>query len=83
MEPSEWGRISQLLTQLRHELQENEDSPAFRAVVLAGVTPVQSRVGYSATNKAVSAHPSPLYNVAHHRIQGSGVDRLQDYFFRL
>ncbi|MBE6253825.1 MAG: helix-turn-helix domain-containing protein [Bacteroidales bacterium] len=34
MEPSEWGRISQLLTQLRHELQENEDSPALRAVVL-------------------------------------------------
>ena len=56
MEPSEWGRISQLLTQLRHELQENEDSPAFRAVVLAGVTPVQSRVGYSATNKALYPH---------------------------
>ena len=34
MEPSEWGRITQLLTQLRHELQENADSPALRAVVL-------------------------------------------------
>ena len=34
MEPSEWGRITQLLTQLRHELQENEDSPALRAVIL-------------------------------------------------
>ena len=34
MEPSEWGRIIQLLTQLRHELQENEDSPALRAVSL-------------------------------------------------
>ncbi|MBR1869418.1 MAG: hypothetical protein IJ799_05065, partial [Bacteroidales bacterium] len=27
MEPSEWARITQLLTQLRHELRENEDSP--------------------------------------------------------
>ena len=34
MEPSEWGRITQLLTQLRHELQENEDSPALRNVIL-------------------------------------------------
>jgi len=34
MEPSEWGRITQLLTQLRHELQENADSPALRAVIL-------------------------------------------------
>ena len=34
MEPSEWGRITQLLTQLRYELQENEDSPALRAVIL-------------------------------------------------
>ena len=34
MVPSEWGRITQLLTQLRHELQENEDSPILRAVIL-------------------------------------------------
>ena len=34
MEPSEWGRITQLLTQLRHELQENEDSQALRSVIL-------------------------------------------------
>ena len=34
MEPSEWGRITQLLTQLRHELQENADSAALRAVIL-------------------------------------------------
>ena len=34
METSEWGRITQLLTQLRHELQENADSPALRTVVL-------------------------------------------------
>ena len=34
MEPSEWGRITQLLTQLRHELQENADSPALLAVIL-------------------------------------------------
>ncbi|MBO6168758.1 MAG: helix-turn-helix transcriptional regulator [Bacteroidales bacterium] len=34
MEPAEWGRIIQLLTQLRHELQENEDSPALRNVIL-------------------------------------------------
>ena len=34
MEPSEWGRITQLLTQLRHELQENDDSPALRTVIL-------------------------------------------------
>ena len=34
MEPSEWGRITQLLTQLRHELQENDDSPALRGVIL-------------------------------------------------
>ena len=33
MEPSEWGRISQLLTQMRHELQENADSPALRDVI--------------------------------------------------
>ena len=34
MAPAEVGRITQLLTQLRHELQENEDSPALRAVCL-------------------------------------------------
>lgn len=34
MEPSEWARITQLLTQLRHELRENEDSPALRNVIL-------------------------------------------------
>ena len=34
MEPSEWSRITQLLTQLRHELQENEDSPALRNIIL-------------------------------------------------
>ena len=34
MEPSEWGRITQLLSQLRHELQENDDSPALRSVIL-------------------------------------------------
>ncbi|MBR1539570.1 MAG: AraC family transcriptional regulator, partial [Bacteroidales bacterium] len=34
MTPSEWGRITQLLTQFRHELQENDDSPALRAVIL-------------------------------------------------
>ena len=34
MEPSEWGRITQLLTQMRHELQENADSSALRAVIL-------------------------------------------------
>ena len=34
MEPSEWGRITQLLTQLRHELQETADSAALRAVIL-------------------------------------------------
>ena len=34
MEPSEWGRITQLLTQLRHELQENDDSASLRAVIL-------------------------------------------------
>ncbi len=31
---SEWGRITQLLVQMRHELQENEDSPALRALLL-------------------------------------------------
>ena len=34
MEPSEWGRITQLLTQLRHELQENDDSESLRDVIL-------------------------------------------------
>ena len=34
MKPSEWGRITQLLIQLRHELQENADSAALRAVAL-------------------------------------------------
>ncbi len=34
MEPSEWGRITQLLIQLRHELQENPDSAVLRAVAL-------------------------------------------------
>ncbi len=34
MEPSERGRITQLLVQLRHELEENADSPALRAVIL-------------------------------------------------
>ena len=35
MDPSEWGRITQMLTQMRHELQENPDSPALRSVILA------------------------------------------------
>ena len=34
MESAEWGRITQLLTQLRHELQENADSTALRTVIL-------------------------------------------------
>ena len=34
MEPSEWGRITQLLTQMRYELQENADSSTLRAVIL-------------------------------------------------
>ena len=34
MDSAEWGRITQLLSQLRHELQENEDTPALRAVIL-------------------------------------------------
>ena len=34
MEPTDWGRITQLLTQLRHELQENKDSQALRGVIL-------------------------------------------------
>ena len=34
MEPAEWGRITQLVTQLRHELQENADSAALRSVIL-------------------------------------------------
>lgn len=34
METAEWGRITQLLTQLRHELQENADSAALRGVIL-------------------------------------------------
>jgi AraC-like DNA-binding protein len=34
MEPSEWGRITQLLTQMRHELQEKTDSPTLRSVIL-------------------------------------------------
>ena len=34
LEPSEWSRITQLLTQLRHELEENPDSPALRSAIL-------------------------------------------------
>ena len=34
MEPSEWSRITQFLTQLRHELEENPDSPSLRSVIL-------------------------------------------------
>lgn len=34
MGPSEWGRITQLLTQMRYELQENRDSQALRDVIL-------------------------------------------------
>lgn len=34
MGPSEWGRITQLLTQMRYELQENGDSLALRDVIL-------------------------------------------------
>jgi AraC-like DNA-binding protein len=34
MDPSEWSRITQLLTQLRHELEESADSPALRSVIL-------------------------------------------------
>lgn len=34
MEPAEWSRITQLLVQLRHELEENADSPALRLVIL-------------------------------------------------
>ncbi len=32
MTSAEWGRITQLLVQLRHELQESEDTPALRAL---------------------------------------------------
>lgn len=31
---AEWGRITQLLVQMRHELQENEDSPSLRSLLL-------------------------------------------------
>ena len=31
---TDWGRISQLLVQMRHEMQENEDSPTLRAILL-------------------------------------------------
>ena len=34
MEPAEWGRITQLLSQMLHELQESADSPALRSVIL-------------------------------------------------
>ena len=34
METSEWEHITQLLIQMRNELQENADSPALRAVLL-------------------------------------------------
>ena len=34
MGPSEWGRITQLFTQMRYELQENGDSLALRDVIL-------------------------------------------------
>ena len=34
MEPSEWSRITQMLIQLRHELQENADSLSLRPVIL-------------------------------------------------
>ena len=34
MDPAEWGRITQLLTQMRHELQEKTDSPTLRSVIL-------------------------------------------------
>ncbi|MBR1569600.1 MAG: AraC family transcriptional regulator [Bacteroidales bacterium] len=34
MTSAEWGRISQLLVQMRHELQESEDTPALRALIL-------------------------------------------------
>ena len=34
MEASEWSRITQMLTQLRHELEENADSPSLRSVIL-------------------------------------------------
>ena len=34
MEPEEWQRITQLLTLMRQELQDNEDSPALRSVLL-------------------------------------------------
>lgn len=33
MEPSEWERLTQLLMQMRHELQENSDSAALRSVI--------------------------------------------------
>lgn len=31
---SEWGRISQLIVQMRHELQENADSASLRSVII-------------------------------------------------
>ena len=34
MDTSEWGRITQLVTQLKYELQENEDSQSLRAIIL-------------------------------------------------
>ena len=34
MEPDEWLRITQLLTQMRQELTEHEDSPSLRSILL-------------------------------------------------
>ena len=35
MEPDEWDCITQLVTQMRHELQAHDDSPSLRSVLLA------------------------------------------------
>lgn len=34
MTSAEWGRITQLLVQMRHELQESDDTPALRSLLL-------------------------------------------------
>lgn len=66
MEPSEWGRITQLLTQLRHELQENDDSESLRDVILGYIRLI---LEYCAKQMAYS--PRYLGDVIHKSTGGS------------
>ena len=74
MEPSEWGRITQLLTQLRHELQENDDSESLWDVILGYIRLI---LEYCAKQMAYS--PRYLGDVIHKSTGGTAIGYIHSF----